>query len=67
MGHGNRLIPRLEVVDLTSVEEALLHFAAEIESAFISAGAAPGEYSRLDLLTLAQPFALEAMKGRNCF
>ncbi|CUA82103.1 hypothetical protein Ga0061063_0958 [Gulbenkiania indica] len=67
MAQGNRLIQRLEVVDLTSTEDALVHFAAEIESALITAGAAPGEYSRLDLITLAQPFALEAMKGRNCF
>lgn len=45
------------------LDDLVLAMAANIESAFISSGAVPGEdYSRKDLFTLAQPFALEVFK-----
>lgn len=64
---AKRLIPQIPEVDPTSVEEMLMHFAAEVEMAFICSGAEPGEYTRMDLIKLAQPFALEAMKSRGAF
>lgn len=62
-----RLIEKLESADLGEVEEALLHFAYEIESALRTAGAEDGEYTRLDLMRLATPFAVECIKAAKQF
>ncbi|MEQ6290533.1 hypothetical protein ACFPAG_07920 [Vogesella sp. GCM10023246] len=61
------LIPALEEVDVTSIEEMLMVCAREVEDALISSGASEDEYTRMDLIRLAAPFALEVMKARNAF
>jgi hypothetical protein len=62
-----RLIPPLEEVDPKSIEEVLMMCAREVEDAFVSSGATDGDYTRMDLMRLAAPFALEIMKARNAF
>lgn len=64
---AQRLIPALEDAEVTSIEEMLMVCAREVEDALISSGIDEGEYTRMDLIRLAAPFALEVMKARNAF
>ncbi len=49
--------------DTSALEDLLLVMAKNVESAFLEAGATPGEdYSFRDLFTMGLPFALEIWK-----
>jgi hypothetical protein len=54
------LFPRLETMDASGFSDTLYAAAANIEESLLMAGATPGEdYTRLDLLRLAEPYVVE--------
>lgn len=60
----NPLIPVFEHMDITVLEDYLLMTAAGIERALIACNAVPDkDYTALDLMQLAQPYALERWKN----
>ncbi|WP_162899879.1 MULTISPECIES: hypothetical protein [Halomonas] len=55
-----RLFPRLGEMDAEGFADTLYATAASIEETLQMAGATPGEdYTRLDLLRLAEPYVVE--------
>lgn len=61
-----RLVPKLTELNPDVLEDFLLATAANFERALQLMGAKPGQdYSALDLVTLAQPFALNRFQQGN--
>ncbi|WP_445114997.1 hypothetical protein [Acinetobacter sp. WZC-1] len=55
---------KFERGNMNDFTDYLLVVAMNIEDGLLTAGAVPNvDYTYLDLIKLAQPFALEAMKG----
>jgi len=56
----SRLFPRLGELDATGFADTLYAAAASIEETLLMSGAEPGEdYTRFDLLRLAEPYVVE--------
>jgi hypothetical protein len=60
------LIQEVDTLCAEGFSDVLLCFAANIEDTLILAGAHPGkDYSRADLMQMAQPYVVEWFKDRD--
>lgn len=65
MKDKDRLIRKMETGTADSFEDAWYGIAYAIESSLITAGSKKGDYTLMDLYSLAQPFVLEMWKDES--
>ncbi len=62
---SDRLIRKMRSGVIDSLEDAWYGMAYAVESSLIAGGAKKGEYTVMDLYSLAQPFVLEMWKDKS--
>lgn len=65
MSDSERLIKKMRTGAPDSLEDAWYGVAYAVESSLISAGSVQGDYTLMDLYSLAQPFVLEMWKDES--
>lgn len=65
MRDSDRLIKKMRTGAPDSLEDAWYGMAYAVESSLMAGGAKEGEYTVMDLYSLAQPFVLEMWKDKS--
>ena len=65
MREADRLIKKVKTGTEDSLEDVWYGVAYAVESSLMSAGSVQGDYTLLDLYSLAQPFVLEMWKDES--